>query len=66
MIWHLGIALPNPTHECGLSLVLNEEKLAPVGAGRLHPKHNQVGTGEQPQVRGQQELLQGALFTGQP
>lgn len=52
------------THECRLALVLNEEELAPVGAGRLHPEHHQVGHRQQPEVGRQQELRQGALITG--
>lgn len=41
------------THQCGLALVLDEEQLAPVGAGRLHPEHHQVRHRQQPQVRRQ-------------
>ena len=52
------------THQCRLALVLNEEQLAPVCAGRLHPEHHQVGDREQPQVGRQQELRQGAFITG--
>lgn len=54
------------THQCGLALVLDEEQLAPVGAGRLHPEHHQVGPGQQPQVGRHQELRQGAFVAGGP
>lgn len=57
---------PFHTHECRLALVLNEKQLAPVGAGRLHPEHHQVGQRQQPQVGWQQELGQGAFITGGP
>lgn len=49
------------TGEHGLAFVLNQEQLAPVGAHRLHPEHHQVGKGQQPQVRREQELGQGAV-----
>lgn len=61
---------PNPphivlhTHECRLALILDEKQLTPVGAGRLHPEHHQVGHGQQPQVGGQQELGQRAFIAG--
>lgn len=50
------------THHGRLAFLLHEKQLPPVGAGDLHPEHNQVTKRQHPQVWRKQELFKSALI----
>lgn len=57
----LQLTITMHTHESSLAFLLHEEELSPVSGSCLHPEHHQVGQGQHPQERRQEELSQGAL-----
>lgn len=52
------------THKHGLSSLLDEEELSPVGTACFHSKNDQVACGEHPEVRREQQLCQSAIVAG--